>query len=184
MRSSTSSSRSTPIKGSYGKRKPTKNPQISGHHLLFSLSKPRVVVSRCLGYEACRYNGEIIDVSWRNELDKLADVITVCPEMHAGLGVPRTPINLYRKDGYIHVNQDETGLDVTKVLEKASEDFLSNQGKVDAFILKSKSPSCGLDTTKIMWGDSIEIGSGVFAQKAMEKYCDAVFIDESASCNR
>lgn len=143
------------------------------------MSKPRIVVSRCLGYEACRYNGEMINVEWRTELDKLADVITVCPEVMAGLGTPRAPINLYRKDDRIHVIQDETGIDVTDVLEKASDDFLSNQGAIDAFILKGKSPSCGLGTTKIRFCDFFEIGSGVFAQMAMENYGDSIFLDEA-----
>ena len=143
------------------------------------MSRPRIVVSRCLGYEACRYNGEIISVNWRIELEKVADVITVCPEVLAGLGVPRKPINLYRMDGQIHVIQEETNLDVTEALERASDGFLSTLGDVDAFVLKRKSPSCGLGTTKIRERDSYEIGSGVFALKAMEKYGDSVFIDES-----
>ncbi len=143
------------------------------------MSRPRIVVSRCLGYEACRYNGEIISVNWRIELEKVADVITVCPEVLAGLGVPRVPINLYMKDGQVHVIQDETGLDLTDTLETTSDDFLSTLGDVDAFVLKGKSPSCGLGTTKIREGDSYEIGSGVFDRKAMEKYGDSIFIDES-----
>jgi len=143
------------------------------------MSKPRIVVSRCLGYEACRYNGEMINVDWNTELDKFADVIPVCPEVMAGLGTPRKPINHYKKDDRILVLQDETGLDVTEALEKASDDFLSSQGAIDGFILKSKSPSCGLGTTKILFGDFFEIGSGVFAHKAMGMYSNAVFIDES-----
>ncbi len=142
------------------------------------MSRPLIVVSRCLGYEACRYNGEIISINWRIELEKVTDVITVCPEVLAGLGVPRKPINLYR-NGQVHVIQDETGLDVTEAIERASDGFLSAVGDVDAFILKSKSPSCGLGTTKIREGDSYEIGSGVFARKAMEKYGEAVLIDET-----
>jgi uncharacterized protein YbbK (DUF523 family) len=143
------------------------------------MSRPRIVVSRCLGYEACRYNGEIISVNWRIELEKVVDVIPVCPEVLAGLGVPRLPINLYRKDGQVYVIQDETGLDLTETLETASDDFLSTLGDIDAFVLKSKSPSCGLGTTKIREGDSFKTGSGVFARKAMEKYGESVFIDES-----
>ena len=143
------------------------------------MSKPRIVVSRCLGFEACRYNGEMVEADWLDELQSRADVVPVCPEMLAGLGVPRLPINLFKKDGQIYVIQDETGLDVTEALEQASDDFLSNQGTIDGFILKSKSPSCGLGTTKIRFGDSFYIGSGVFAQNAIERYRDAVFMDES-----
>ena len=143
------------------------------------MSKPRIVVSRCLGYEACRYNGEIIDVSWRSELEKVADVITVCPEVMAGLGTPQLPINLFRKDGKVHGIQDETGIDYTDKLDDISKEFLSTIGKVAGFILRGKSPSCGLGTTKIRFGESIYIASGVFAKKAMDMHGDAVFVDET-----
>lgn len=143
------------------------------------MSKPLIVVSRCLGYEACRYNGEMIEVSWLDQLEELADVITVCPEVMAGLGVPRKPINLYRKEGNIHILQDETEVDYTDKIGDTSEYFLSTIGAVDGFILKSKSPSCGLGTTKIHFGDSIYVASGVFAKMAMEMHGEAVFVDES-----
>lgn len=142
--------------------------------------KPRIVVSKCLEYEACRYNGDIINTSWRGDLDEKAEVITVCPEVLAGLGIPRNPINLFRVDGKVQVIQEDTLVDVTESLEKASEKFLSTIGKVDAFVLKSKSPSCGLGTTKIHFGESIYIASGVFAKMAMDIHRKAVFIDESS----
>ena len=143
------------------------------------MSKPRIVVSRCLGYEACRYNGDIIESSWRKYLDDHADVIMVCPEVLAGLGVPREPINLFRIDGKVHVIQEETLEDVTERLENVSEEFLSTIGKVDGFVLKSKSPSCGLGTTTIHFGESIYIASGVFAKKAMDMHRTSLFIDDS-----
>ena len=133
----------------------------------------------CLGFEACRYNGEMVDAGWLKELLFKADVVAVCPEVLAGLGVPRKPINLYKKADSVHVIQDETCLDVTEALERASDEFLSTLGDVDAFILKSRSPSCGLGMTKIRGGDSFYLASGVFAQKAMEAYGEAVFIDEA-----
>jgi len=144
------------------------------------LSRPRVVVSKCLGFEACRYNGEMVEADWLEALQSKADVVSVCPEVLAGLGVPREPINLYRKDGRVYVIQDETGLDVTEALELASDEFLSTLGGVDAFILKSKSPSCGLGNKKITLGDSFYLDSGVFAQKAIEAYGEAVFVDETS----
>ena len=54
----------------------------------------RVIISRCLGLDACRYNGERIDASWIVELVEKAEVISICPEMDIGLGISRLPINL------------------------------------------------------------------------------------------
>ncbi len=143
------------------------------------MSKTRIVVSKCLGFEACRYNGEHISTSWKDALDEKAEVITVCPEILAGLGVPRKPINLFRVDGKVKVIQEETLEDFTESIERVSEEFLSTIGKVDAFVLKSKSPSCGLGTTTVHFAKSIYISSGVFAKMAMNMHRKAVFIDES-----
>ncbi len=109
----------------------------------------------------------------------MAEVITVCTEVLAGLGTPRKPINLYRKDGKVHIIQADTSTNFTDVIECVSEDFLSNIGEVNGFVLKSKSPSCGLGTTEIHFGNSIYLSSGVFAKKAMDMHRDAVFVDES-----
>lgn len=121
----------------------------------------------------------MVEVGWLEELQSKADVVAVCPEVLAGLGIPREPINLFKKNDRVYVIQDETGLDVSEALEWASDEFLLTLGDVDAFILKSKSPSCGLGTTKIRSGDSFYVTSGVFTQKAMEKCKGAVFIDEA-----
>lgn len=143
------------------------------------MTKPHIVVSRCLGYEACRYNGGMVFTDWNDELAEKADVVTVCPEVLAGLGTPRLPINLHRVDGRVHVIQDESNVDWTDALVQASKNFLSTVGEVDGFILKSKSPSCGLGTTPIRYGDSVYIASGVFARKAMEMHKNAAFTDET-----
>ncbi|MES0326358.1 MAG: DUF523 domain-containing protein [Candidatus Bathyarchaeia archaeon] len=67
------------------------------------MSRPRIVVSMCLGFEACRYNCEMIDADWLKELLFKANVVAVSPEVLVGLGVPRKPINLYKKDDRVHV---------------------------------------------------------------------------------
>ena len=121
----------------------------------------------------------MVEVEWRDELEQMAEVITVCPEVFAGLGTPRKPINLYRKDGKVHIIQEETGTNFTEVIESVSEDFLSTIGEVNGFILKSKSPSCGLGTTEIHCSNSTYLSSGVFAKKAMDMHSDMLFVDES-----
>ena len=41
--------------------------------------KPIVVVSRCLGFEACRYNGQMDGCNLVEKLKDFVDFITVCP---------------------------------------------------------------------------------------------------------
>jgi len=140
--------------------------------------KPRIVVSRCLGFEACRWNGEIIRSEALGRLRDSVDFVTVCPETGIGLGTPRKPIDLRLIDGEIRVTQKETGRDMTDELEAFSEGFLDRLGDIDGFILKSRSPSCGLGTTKIHNDSGVSLGSGVFASRVERRYGGHVIIDE------
>ena len=44
-------------------------------------AKPNLVVSKCLGFEAVRYNGAIIPFEFVERLKNLVNFIPVCPEM-------------------------------------------------------------------------------------------------------
>lgn len=140
--------------------------------------KSRIVVSRCLGFEACRWDAEIIHSDAVDELRDRVDFVTVCPEQDIGLGVPRKPIDLVLVDGETHVIQTETGTDLTEELKDFSKTFLEKLGVVDGFILKSRSPSCGRGTTRIHDGSRVNIGSGVFASFVENRYSDHVILDE------
>ena len=60
-----------------------------------------------------------------------------------------------------------------------SQGYLRFIDDIDAFILKSKSPSCGIETTKIHSGSSYSLGSGIFASMALSLFPQAVFVDEA-----
>lgn len=143
--------------------------------------KPRVLVSRCLGFEACRYNGERVGSPEVDELRRHVEFITVCPEVDAGLGVPRNPINLRGHGEEVRVVQTGTGLDVTDLLSRQVDESLNGLRGVDAFILKSRSPSCGVGST-IIWdrkGENVVCQcSGVFAREARRRFPDSLFLDE------
>ena len=59
--------------------------------------KPKVLISKCLEFDACRYDGQIITNKYIRTLKKHIDFITVCPEVEIGLGIPRDPIHLKKK---------------------------------------------------------------------------------------
>jgi uncharacterized protein YbbK (DUF523 family) len=121
----------------------------------------------------------MIDAPWLRKLASKAEIVSVCPEAEIGLGVPRKPINLVKEEYGVRVIQSETGLELNEELVSFSQGYLRFIGKVDAYVLKSRSPSCGLGTTKIQQNDgSFEVGSGVFAAYAMKFFPNAVFVDE------
>lgn len=128
--------------------------------------------------DACRYDGELIEAKWLMELASKAELVSVCPEVEIGLGVLRKPINLIKEEDCVRVIQEETGVDLSEEMVSFSQGYLRFIGNVDAFVLKSKSPSCGLGTTKIHQGSNYALGSGVFAALAEKIFPKAVLVDE------
>ncbi|MEW6553285.1 MAG: DUF523 and DUF1722 domain-containing protein [Actinomycetota bacterium] len=114
-----------------------------------AVERPVVVVSRCLGFERCRWNGEVIADELTDRLGAFVDYRTVCPEVEIGLGVPRDPIHIEAIKGSLRLVQPATGRDVTREMRDFCEGFIASLGKVDGFLLKARSPSCGPVDVKV-----------------------------------
>ena len=101
----------------------------------------KIVVSACLLGENCKYNGGNNFSKAVAEFVKGKEVIPVCPEMLAGLGVPRTPIEIV--NGVVF---DRDGNCVDAPLRAAVERILAQlEGQdISCVILKSRSPTCGV----------------------------------------
>ncbi|MCI4625252.1 MAG: DUF523 domain-containing protein [Candidatus Magnetoovum sp. WYHC-5] len=145
------------------------------------LVRPTIVVSRCLGFQRCRYDGRLIYSELVCFLKPYVRYIYVCPEMSIGLGVPREPVKIIEKNNSYHMIQTTTGLDLTYKMNTFAEHFLGNllHHGIDGFIFKSRSPSCGIHDTKIHmpYGD-IYFGYGLFAKLAMEYFPKLPIEDE------
>ena len=144
--------------------------------------KPTVVVSKCLEFSACRYNGELISDQTIRNLKPYVNYKTVCPEVEIGLGVPRDVIRLVGSGEENRLVQPSTNIDLTDKMQEFSEEFIEQLNDVDGFILKGRSPSCGINDAKIYSGASkspcIGKGSGKFASKVLEKYSNLAIEDE------
>ena len=151
------------------------------------MNKPRVVVSRCLGFEACRWNGVTISSEIVSRLEPHVSFITVCPEVEIGLGVPRDPIRLIRQEGDLRLVQPNTGRDLTEKMRAHVEHILNTTEQVHGFILKSKSPSCGFRDVKIYPGPGkvpvAAIGAGFFGGPVTERHPDLAVDDEARLTN-
>lgn len=148
--------------------------------------RPNVVVSRCLGFEACRYNGKIIEDEFINALRKYINFIPVCPEAEIGLGVPRDPIRLIQVSEEKRLIQPETGRDVSDTMKEFAENFLSNLSEVDGFILKKNSPTCGIKDIRVYTkaGTLILKSRGYFTDFIIEKFPWVAIEDEAGLSNR
>ena len=113
------------------------------------MRKPKLIISKCLNSEKCRYNGQSYDDKVISLLRKYVDLETVCPETGIGLKVPRNPIRIEKYDDKYKLVEPSDNIDYTSQMMEFAEEFLSNIDDVDGFILKSKSPSCGIRDVKV-----------------------------------
>ena len=131
--------------------------------------KKKILVSACLLGRNCRYNGGNSNLS---ELeDAGVEWIPVCPEEAGELGTPRPAAEMQMDAASIlsgngHV-QTIHGKDVTdKFIKGARLSLQAGQAEgVKTAILKSRSPSCGIENIYdgSFTGTLIK-GSGIFAQ--------------------
>ncbi|WFN33913.1 DUF523 and DUF1722 domain-containing protein [Methanogenium sp. S4BF] len=147
-----------------------------------SFVTPTVVVSRCIEFDHCRWNGDMITSHIVDRLKEFVDFIPVCAEMEMGLGVPRDPIRIVGGKAGEHLIQPATGRDVSDEMTLFAESFLDTLPPVDGFILKNKSPSCGVKEVKVYAGPdkggSIGKTDGFFARAVLARYPDMPVEDE------
>lgn len=105
--------------------------------------RKNILVSACLLGEACRYDGKSQPCEKIEALAKVHNLVPVCPEQLGGLPTPRTPSEI-QPDGRV-VNRE--GLDCTQAFVKGAEAAVSSARDYGCTcaILKSKSPSCGVN---------------------------------------
>jgi len=150
--------------------------------------KPRLVISRCIEFEACRYNGEKIKSEFVLRLMPYVEFLPVCMEADIGLGVPRDPVRIVRIDGEDRLQQPRTGRDVTDAALRFTREHLANLRDVDGFLLKNRSPSCGIKDVRVYPpGEGKAVltgkGSGIFAREVISAFPQLAVEDEARLLN-
>ena len=150
--------------------------------------KPRIVVSKCLEFEACRWNGLKISNPIISQLMSFIEFIPVCPEVGIGLEIPRDPIRLIERDNNTLLVDSSTEEDFTEKMKIFSQTFLENLPQIDGFIMKTRSPSCGLTNVKVYpkAGKAMVLnakGVGLFAQAVKDNFPLAAIEDEGRILN-
>lgn len=136
--------------------------------------RPRLFMSRCLGFEHCRWNGEVINDEFVRQLEPFVDIIHECPEMAIGLGCPRDPVRVVRDGDTAELLQPATGRRFGPVMRSWAEEYCGNLEAPDGFILKSRSPSCGFKDVKVYASFAPESGSkpgaGIFGAEVVRAF--------------
>lgn len=152
-----------------------------------TFATPRLLVSRCLGFEACRWNGLCIDDPVVARLRPHVECLTPCPEADVGLGIPRDPIRVIQTDAGERLVQPATGRDITDAMLALSHTILDGMPELDGAILKHKSPSCGIGSVKLHphMGACGAIGktNGFFTRVVQERLPDLPLEDEGRLTN-
>ena len=126
----------------------------------------KIIVSACLLGENCKYNGgnnlrqQVLAMGQEHEL------IPVCPEVAAGLGIPRIPIEIL--DGKV-IRRD--GIEVDKAIRTAVAQILKQikNEDIECAVLKARSPTCGVrQVYDGSFSGKLVDGAGVLAQALMD----------------
>ena len=101
----------------------------------------KVLVSACLLGRNCKYNGGNNYHEGLAEFLKDKEVVEICPEVLAGMPVPRPGVEIV--NGII---TDNTGKNVDAIYRKGVERALEQiqDEDIDLVVLQSRSPTCGV----------------------------------------
>ncbi len=113
-----------------------------------------VGISCCLPGEAVRYNGgNTLSRLCRDQLSEYFEFQDVCPEVVAGLGVPREPMRLVEMgDGSPEVRVvqiADTSRDCAWLMSRQVDQQISGLKNLCGFIFMHNSPSCGAFRVKV-----------------------------------
>ncbi|AXH10375.1 hypothetical protein CP960_11335 [Malaciobacter halophilus] len=144
-----------------------------------------LAVSSCLLGNNVRYDGSNqMNKFVLKTLSKYAEFVHFCPE-HLAMGTPRETIRIINDKNKLELKTVFSKEDVTSKVIQSSKDEIQKlkQEPICGIILKSKSPSCGLGSTKY-YENGMPQGKkdGVFAAMCKEQF-PYLPIEEEARLN-
>lgn len=134
----------------------------------YSQQKPLLGIGSCLAGNAVRYNGQ---TKKPNEhvlaLCKQFATRAYCPEVAAGMGVPRPPIHLVGNKNIIRALDVAThSQDFTAPIAAHAQHVLAEAPTLCGYILVKGSPSCGYGQVKLYSEEGLPLAydqNGIFA---------------------
>lgn len=136
----------------------------------------KILVSACIMGENCKYNGK------SNYNPKVAaflagkEIIMICPEVLAGLGIPRNCAEIV--NGKV---VDNKGRDVDKDFRNGvalAMERIKNE-QIDFAVLQSRSPTCGVHQIYDgSFAGTLIKGSGLFARELIRRGIKVLDADE------
>lgn len=152
-------------------------------------AKPiRLGISRCLLGEQVRFDGRhkrdpfLVEVLGRH-----VEWVAVCPEVEAGLGIPREAMRLVGKPEQPRLITIRTNRDLTRPLDKFSQRRVRELKGEDlcGYVFKKDSPSCGIERVRLYdkHGMPGRAGVGIFARAIQEQFPLMPIEEEGRLCD-
>ncbi len=143
--------------------------------------KIKLGISSCLLGNRVRYDGgHKFDPFLLDALSPIVECVPVCPEVEAGLPVPREAMQLVGNRESPRLVTIESGVDRTEQLmcwidKKLAEPAMRN---LCGFVFKARSPSCGVRDAIVTVSAGAARGAGLFAGAVLRRFPDLAVEDE------
>ena len=138
------------------------------------MSKIPVGISTCLLGKEVRHDGGHKHSRYCTEvLSRYFEFRSLCPELEAGLGVPRPAIHLRESDDGLRLVEVKKGTDHTAEMQGFIDRVMGSLADLRGYILMAKSPSCGMERIRVHNSDGNVVhrdGRGMFAEALIRTY--------------
>ncbi|MCG3175250.1 MAG: hypothetical protein MOGMAGMI_00172 [Candidatus Omnitrophica bacterium] len=138
-------------------------------------AKPRIGISSCLLGQKVRYDGQHKhDAYLTKTLGPFVEWVAVCPEVEAGMGVPRPTVRLVGDAASPRMVEESSGRDWTETMTRWAAARVSELARMDlsGYVLKKDSPSCGMERVRVYARAGTaprREGRGLFAAALMDR---------------
>ncbi|MGH7812345.1 MAG: YbgA family protein [Candidatus Binatia bacterium] len=135
--------------------------------------KPRLGISACLLGQRVRYDGaHKRDAFLTDIFGRYVEWVAVCPELEAGMGVPRETVRLVGTAASPRMVAEKSGKDWTPAMTRFAANRVTELTGLDlsGYVFKKDSPSCGLERVRIYHANNLPArsGRGLFAAAVTE----------------
>ena len=135
----------------------------------------RVGVSACLVGAQVRFDGgHKRDRRVAETLARHFELVTVCPEVEVGMGTPRETVRLVSDRERPRLVTSRSAVDWTERMESYATARVTRADLADlrGFILKSDSPSCGMERVRVYGASGVPSrdGVGLFTRALRERF--------------
>ena len=143
----------------------------------------RLGVSSCLLGEQVRFDGGHKRSRFlTDQLDAFVEWVPVCPEVEAGMSIPRPALRLVREGNEVAMVEIASGRDHTRGMKRyAAQRVRALRGlELCGYVLKKDSPSCGMTRVKLYStkGMPKREGRGLYASILIEAFPNLPVEDE------